>query len=298
MLRPLITVVCMVEGFSLRPPRRGRRHEVLLAVLDIGGGHYNDLIKKSHATYAERHGYDLFVVRHWINQTHKGVHDLVSFQKILVPGMGKSAQYDFVVVVDADVLITPFAPAIHTAAKFEERIGGVDNMQPNTGACSAMKKLLHYYADVTASEHYSSKAHAAKHYADVTASEYYSLCGFTSDFNKILNTGLLVTQPQEHKALLQHIYDKHSITQINHPRGFHFEQSAIGYELQTQDKVEWLPATWNFIASYYELWHEVGGPKYTLQNICCEGYFIHGAGGWWTQDKLQQCVGFMQSCAP
>jgi hypothetical protein len=265
------------EALRLEPEKK-----VLLAVLniDIGSGHYDDLIKKSHVTYAERHGYDFSVINDWVNQTHKGINKLINWQKLLIPGMDKHAQYDYVVVVDYDILITPLAPAIHTAAQFGDRIGAVDDMQPNTAANTAIKTFLHC--------------------PDHNASAYYSLAGFNSSFNKILNTGMLVTQPRKHMAILQQIYDTHWNTQLTHPRSKdgHFEQAAIGYELHARDMLEWLPATWNFLAGWYELNNMLlAGSKLSLQKICSEEYFIHGTAGFW-KGKLVQCAAFSQHLKP
>jgi len=43
-------------------------------------------------------------------------------------------------------------------------------------------------------------------------------------------------QPKKHVDFLVGIYNKYAKMAINHSRGFGYEQSCIGYELQKQNK--------------------------------------------------------------
>jgi hypothetical protein len=77
--------------------------------------------------------------------------------------------------------------------------------------------------------------------------DYYARAGFTIDTQLLLNTGVIVMQPAKHATFLREVFDKHVTTCLTHPRKFHYEQAAIGYELQTQSMFTILPKRFNAI---------------------------------------------------
>jgi hypothetical protein len=80
-----------------------------------------------------------------------------------------------------------------------------------------------------------------------TASEYYSKAGFMIETELMLNTGVLVMQPAKHGDFLRDVFNKHFRTCLTHPRKFHYEQAAIGYELQTKSMFTIIPKMFNAI---------------------------------------------------
>jgi hypothetical protein len=67
---------------------------------------------------------------------------------------------------------------------------------------------------------------------ETSATDHYKLCGFDIQTDMVFNSGILVMQPKKHNDFLLTIYNKYILQSISHPRGFIFEQSCIGYELQ------------------------------------------------------------------
>ena len=197
---------------------------VCFGVISIGQLYtkeFNELFKPSLVAYTTKYGYDLKVFTETLDpaQTHP---ETVSFQKCLVPGA--LSEYDWVVVLDADIYIEKNAIQISSLfADLGDRIGMVDE------TCQ-----------------YTDKP-----------PEYYKKSGFELDTNIVPNTGMMICSPSRHSALLKNIYDKYISQCVGHPRKFHFEQSCIGYELQKQDKVCLVPRAWNYI--YIYKLHE---PKY------------------------------------
>lgn len=224
--------------------------KVLLVSIAIGEAYlreYNALFRPSHERYAKRHGYDFKVITDWIKGPH--VRDTTSFQKILVPGI--FLEYDYVIFVDADILINPEAPQIHLEIA-SEGIGCVDQWVQPDGRRLEIARRQGW---------------------ETSAADYYKLAGFTISVDKVINTGVLVFQPALHKGICNEIYANYINNCIGHRRGFHYEQSAIGYMLQSERMVKLLDVRWNAI---WPLAAAIGGD---LERFCRNNWFIHFAGG-------------------
>lgn len=219
--------------------------KVCVGVIAIGERYlaeFESLFKPSVSAYCARNGYDLKVFTDFLDssRTHP---DTISFQKCLVPD--KLRQYDLVVVLDADIYIEPHAPPIHTF-ELNDKIGIVN--------------------EITQSSFDKYQIMVRSHFAD-NAIEYYKKAGFDLKTDKILNTGVMLCRPFAHAEFLKHIYEKYVDRSIGHPRGFHYEQACIGYELQTHKPYQIISNLWNFI---YIHTHMTGDPVHS--------YFLHFAG--------------------
>jgi len=227
---------------------------VTIAICERYLQEYNRLFRASHEAYATRCGYDFKVITDYID-TNAKIPDLISFNKILVCSIPSANNYDFVIFVDADVIIRTEAPPIHLFTDFGDSIGVVDEYsQPTLEKRLAFQKRMKW---------------------EPNASAYYKLCDFVIDTDMVFNTGVLVMQPKKHRALLESIYFKHRVKALGHPRRFHFEQSAIGYELHTGTiPFTLLPSMFNAVWGLYK---DAGG-RTDLQEFVNENYFIHFAG--------------------
>lgn len=175
---------------------------------------FDELFRPSVEFYCKKYGYTLHVFTDYIGARHP---DLISFQKCLVPSALK--QYDRVLVLDADILISPSAPPLPESTK----IGVVDEV-----------------AQVSPAE-YKAISFASP------PIQYYKMAGFDLKTTRIFNTGLLLTRPALHAVFLEGIFNSYAMNSIGHPRGFHYEQSCVGYELQINDMYELLDNKWNWI---------------------------------------------------
>jgi len=200
---------------------------VAVAIGDEYLGLYNYLFRKSHEAYAEKHGYDFRVETDYLDQKfpNKAV---CSLNKILVCSQPWSADYDFIVFIDCDIYINITAPPIHLCMDFGDKIG-----------------IINEYDQLVGFEEYIGIVRLSLNWG--TAPEYYKKAGFTLDTQLMLNTGVLVMQPAKHGHFLRDVFDKHVETCLTHPRKFHYEQAAIGYELQTKHMFAILPKQFNAI---------------------------------------------------
>lgn len=203
--------------------------KVAVGVVCIGDSYlkaFNETFKPSIDKYCNKFGYHLKNFDNFLDSTHN-FSNAISFQKCLVPS--QLTDYDLVVVLDADIFITDNAPPI-TSIALNDKIGIVDETK-----------------QVVAEEYKSMEG-----FVD-TPIQYYKLSNFELQTDKILNTGVIICNPTKHSDFLKNVYFKHIGNALNRPRGFHFEQSAIGFELQTADLFTTIPNRWNYLAIYDSL---------------------------------------------
>ena len=213
---------------------------ICIGIVCIGQKYLKDFeetFKPSVVAYCKKYDYDLKIFTDYIGEKHP---DLISFEKCLVPS--QLMDYDCVVVMDADIYIHDYSFSIHTMAT--DKIGIVNEV-----------------AQITP-EDYRKIGWLSQ------PIEYYRLAGFNLQTDKILNTGVMICNPHLHSDFMKRIYDKYSQTAIGHPRGFHYEQACIGYELQIQDKFVILRNTWNHIYIFNKL----------LNIPFTSPFFVHFAG--------------------
>lgn len=230
--------------------------KVLLITIAIGDKYvseYTKLFYPSQKRYADKHGYDFKVITNFFDYSHRRPSN-ISFNKILVCDQHWSKTYDYIIFIDADILININAPPIHNFHDFGNKIG-----------------IINEYSQPT----YQKRLEIQKKMGwEETASEYYKLAGFNIPTTKVLNTGVLVFQPKIHNKFLKSIYNRYISASTTHPRGYHFEQSCIGYELQINNLYKETDNRFNAIWSL----EKASDSNLTLQDFFDSNFFIHFAG--------------------
>lgn len=219
--------------------------KVCVGIISIGKKYLEEferLFKPSVEAYCNLYGYDLKVFTEFLDPTRKQP-DTISFQKCLVPSF--LMDYDLVVILDADIYIHTYTPPIHLV-ELGDKIGFVNEIAQSSP------------------EGYQSLANAG--FADM-AIDYYKKAGFDLETDKILNTGVILCNPKLHADYLKSIYEKYVDKSIGHSRGFHYEQSCIGYDVQKDNVYTLLPSMWNWIYIHSQI---------TKQPV--RAYFVHFAG--------------------
>lgn len=231
--------------------------KVILVTIAIGEKYlqeYNNLFYESQSNYALKNGYDFKVITDFIDKriTHKSA---ISFNKILVCNLEWSNNYDFIIFVDADILININSPPLHNYVDYQGCIGIIDEYsQPSKERRLKIQKKMGW---------------------ETTASDYYKLCKLNIQTDMVLNTGVLVLQPKIHNEFLKYVYQKYVKYSISHPRGFHFEQSCIGYEIQKNNLYKVIDNKFNAVWSLTKLDND---KSISLNEYFNENYFIHFAG--------------------
>ena len=229
--------------------------KVCLVTICIGEKYleqYDSVFRKNQEAYAFRHGYDFKVIKEYISEPHP---KLISMNKILV----SDEKYDFVIFVDADILINPEAPPIHDTYNFGDKIGVVSENQPDRYAKYMVQKTMKW--ELTAGQYYLDKS------------------GHILDTEDVINTGVLVIQPRKHKEFLENIFKKYSENQKWSPHGFHYEQSVIGFELQIHNMAYFMDYEWNAIWMIHKIYNKISKKDVKLVDFYKNNYFTHLAGG-------------------
>jgi hypothetical protein len=230
--------------------------KVLLVTMAIGETYlqeYETLFKKSQEAYAKKYGYDFKVVTEFLDKNIQNK-ATISFNKALVASQEWSKDYDFIIFIDADIFININSPPIHNYVEYGNCIGIIDE-----------------YSQPTKEKRINIQR---RNGWETCATDYYKLAGFDIQTDMVFNSGVLVLQPKLHGTFLQKIYNDYVIKSISSPRGFHFEQSCIGYELQKENKYKILDnkfnAVWNLTKS--------DDANINLEDYFIQNYFIHFAG--------------------
>lgn len=229
--------------------------KTLLVTIAIGEKYlqeYYMLFYNSQRNYAIKNGYDFKVITDFLDKNNK-YKTTISFNKILVCNQEWSREYDFIVFVDADILININSPPIHNYIDYGKNIG-----------------IVNEYSQPTKERRIMIQKHMGW---ESSAKDYYKLSGFDIQTDMVLNSGVLVMQPKIHNELLINIYNNYVETSRSHSRGYHYEQSCIGYELQKNKKFIILNNKFNSLWPIAKI-----DNKKTLQEYYNNNYFIHFAG--------------------
>ena len=228
--------------------------KVLLVTIAIGNKYldeYKNLFYESQINYARKNGYDFKVITDFLDKEIQHM-STISFNKILVCNQEWSKEYDLIIFIDADILIHSNALALHTY-DYGNCIGIIDEYsQPTRERRLNIQRRMGW---------------------ETSATDYYKLCGLDISTEMVFNTGVLVMQPKIHNDFLVNIYNKYVKQSISHKRGFHFEQSCIGYEIQKASLYKLLDNRFNAVWCLTKLDSDV-----SLNDYYKDNYFIHFAG--------------------
>lgn len=229
--------------------------KVCLVTIAIGETYYTKFLHifmRSQFEYAKRMGYDYKIINKSIGDVQTPA--TISLEKQLLCSQSWAQDYDFLIFLDADILVSRDAPPIHILCKDTDKIGVVDEMcQPTREERSALQ---------------------IRNGWEKTATEYYSLCQLDLNTEYIYNTGVLVFQPKKHAEFCRMIYVKYKERQKTHPRKYHYEQAVANYEYQTADMCLSLDSKWNAVWSL----HKETTYRGVLADFMKENYFVHLAG--------------------
>ena len=102
--------------------------KVLFVSISIGKHYtdlYNKVFRKSQQLYAKKCNYDFLVLNYYIDMKYQ-YKQAISFNKILTCSTQWSSKYDYVLFVDADIIINSESPPIHNYIDYGDKIGIID----------------------------------------------------------------------------------------------------------------------------------------------------------------------------
>lgn len=189
---------------------------------------YNRIFRKHTENYCKKYGYDFIVISEYSLPAKYPINPFVNIMKWTLPYREDLQQYERIMIVDADIILTPACPSFHDI-ELNGKIGVVDEYSQPTP---------------------SLRIDIQKNYGfETSAVEYYERhIGFKINTTRVFNGGLYICSPSQHGPFFKSIFDKHvdgTFTCKTIP--FHYEQGMFGYELQTQNLYTLLENPWNMI---------------------------------------------------
>ena len=246
--------------------------KIAVCVIVIGEEYkkfYERYFKGSHERYCKKYGYDLLFIDKFLDlNKERHTKDYITFQKVLVPSDPRLESYEYVLMLDADIYIIANAPPLSEIINVcGDKIGAVNEAaDPSPEIRQSINKIKGW---------------------QVTPTEYYNsiLPQYKFETLAVINTGFLLIQPKKHIPFFKGIYDKYADAQKDNPWEMHFEQSVVGYEMQTQDLVYYCDNRWNCIMlvhaehpSQYlmdpDYFFPVFLQKYSFLHFCAKQYLI------------------------
>ncbi len=197
---------------------------VTLTMADKYRQEWKNYCQKSWYKYAEKHGYDIIRMEEPLDDSPRGKQLSPVWQKCLILSQEFSQNYERIVWVDSDILINwNNAPCIVKDVPIE-KVGAVCSWE-------------------TANEHLSIEAQTRlfSHWGitdETDAKSTYIKYSLPGDFDKIVQSGVLVFSPQHHRHVLEKIYNEYEDTGYG-------EMLALSYELLKLDLVQWIDYRFN-----------------------------------------------------
>lgn len=193
---------------------------------------YNRIFRGSVERYCKKYGYEFFLLTEYLLPSSYQRFEFINIQKWMIPYQAQFQDYDRVVVVDADIIITPHCPPIDSI-DLEGKIGIVDEYtQPNPEIRLRIQKHMKW---------------------EDNAKEYFRYhLGFPVETKSVFNGGFYVAIPKLHGPFFKEIFERRvdgTLTCLSHP--FHYEQAYLSFELMQANNFKVLDNRWNTIWFMY-----------------------------------------------
>jgi len=186
----------------------------------------------------------------------------MSFEKrkfCITGALEEHTRADYIIFIDADIIINDNSPPIHNEYNFGDRIGVVNQSQPTLEA--RIELQIHKDYEVTAKGYYEKHAN------------------LLYDGDHIINSGVIVIQPRIHKNYLSDLVVRFEPNIIKQPGHLHKDQCFFGYQLQVDNMHFFMNMKWNALwANNKYYFNTIKKQSLTLQEFYDTNYFIHLAG--------------------
>jgi hypothetical protein len=205
-----------------------------LATLVVGSDYESNFeryCRRNWTAYANRHGYDLFILNRPLDSSPRACARPIYWQKNLILEQPELADYEQVAWIDSDIVINAErAPPVFEGVPVE-RIGAVDEYSvpdPET------------YRRALAFSYLRARRLGQPFLHNPTPQDYYRIRGFP-EFDRVIQGGMIVSSPHHHRAVFRAVYeyDDPGIPSSN------YEMAALSYEILRRDLVTWLNYRFN-----------------------------------------------------
>jgi hypothetical protein len=248
---------------------------VTLAIGPVYAERFEQLCRRNWTAYAERHGFDLVVIKQPLDESERAQRRSPAWQKCLVlraPGM---ADYERVVWVDSDILLNPAAPSILDGVPVE-RIGVTDeHVYPTPDERQAILRGL--VANAPDHAELGGKSYWAQWREP---GPWHESMGLPGGQGHIVQTGVMVLSPRYHREMLEHVYHAYE------DRGWNYEMRFLSHEILARGLAHWINPRFNALVWWLYLQANMGSGRVTtpaeierfVRDAYARNYFLHFAG--------------------
>jgi len=217
---------------------------VTLAVGESFKSHWEKVCRKNWETYAKKHGCDLIVIDHSLDDSEKALRRSPAWQKCLILNDSAVRNYDQVAWIDCDILFNPAAPDVFHDVPLE-KVGAVNSFSDPTSEENqvALQRFWNIHRSV-------SNIAALGEY-EKPEDVYLQYGPPVEPLSAMLNAGVLVASPKHHAEVWRFVYENYD------DRGQHtyYENVPLSYELIKGDWIHWLDPKFNHIWAWSKMLH-------------------------------------------
>ena len=224
--------------------------------------------------YADRHGYELFVVTEPLDASERARRRSPAWQKCLVLSLPHVADCEQVVWIDSDVCINPSAPSVVESVP-PECIGATDE---HAFPAPGLRQRLLDAIIASSPEDADFGARYWRQWRDPGV--WHSAVGLPAGQAHIVQTGVLVLSPKHHRETLEHVYYRHNDDVPN------YEMRPLSYEIQARGFQYWIDPRFNALLWWMFLERSLAGSQIVsetelagfVRESFAGSYFLHFAG--------------------
>ncbi len=204
---------------------------------------WNRYCRANWEQYAARHDADLILFDTPLDDSPRAKRRGVAWQKLLTPVQPQTRDYEQLVWLDADMLIHPRAAWVGTDVPLH-LVGATDEYAYPTPDLNR-RALAQLYA--------IWEKNRVPFERNLTPQEFYRVAGFPIEFDRAVQSGMLVLSPRYHRELFAYVYDHYEeATQL---KGLREEMRPLSFELLRAQQVHWLDARWCANWLFYQTLH-------------------------------------------
>jgi lipopolysaccharide biosynthesis glycosyltransferase len=239
--------------------------KVAVVVFVVGSKYVNmfeSKFKKNLNYYCQKQGYELIILSEMIRKEEKMDGQKFLWQKLLIPS--KFMNYDYVVVMDADIFVNPNSPPLPFNEIPDGKIG-----------CVNERKYMGNYE-------WRELVQIRFKY-EKTGKDWYKLSGVDKNYHDHMNSGVVIYQPKHHANILVELYDNNIKNYMKFHQG---DQSILSIYFMDNDLIYWIDERFNRVWGF---WKEIFYPffnhlpnqlkKIIVANCINLNYFTHFTGG-------------------
>lgn len=189
---------------------------------------WQGLCKVNWQNYADKHGYDLICIDKPLDNSERAKQRSPAWQKCLILSQDFARSYERIVWIDADILINSLnAPCVVEGVP-KDKVGAVKDGSLFSGlnAELMLRRSAHYNQSDLSQE----------------PRDFYKSYGLPDTYEEVINTGVLVLSPQNHRNVLEMVY--YNYEEKGRPE-LNAENRPLSYELLKNDQIHWLDPRFN-----------------------------------------------------